>query len=74
MTRLKDLWPVVKHKNRDVTVFCGTDYLSMSIHPVVTEAVQEVVLLHGVGSGGTRNIAGTYDYIVIESFFNNRGN
>jgi 5-aminolevulinate synthase len=64
MTRIKDLWPVVKHKNRDVTVFCGTDYLSMSIHPVVTAAVQEVVLLHGVGSGGTRNIAGTYDYIV----------
>lgn len=64
MTRLKDKWPVVIHEDRDITVWCGTDYLSMSVNPVVTEAAKKAIEIHGVGSGGTRNIAGTYDYIV----------
>ena len=64
ITRFRESWPIVKHKNRDVTVFCGTDYLSMSVHPVVVKAAKEAIEIHGVGSGGTRNIAGTYDFIV----------
>jgi 5-aminolevulinate synthase len=64
ITRLKNSWPIIKQNNRDVTVWCGTDYLSMSIHSIVTEAAQKAIENHGVGSGGTRNIAGTYDYIV----------
>ncbi len=64
ITRLRHSWPVVQHNGRNVTVWCGTDYLSMSVHSVVIEAVQKTIENHGVGSGGTRNIAGTYDFIV----------
>jgi 5-aminolevulinate synthase len=64
ITRLRNSWPVVKHDGRNMTVWCGTDYLSMSVNPIVTEAAQKAIENHGVGSGGTRNIAGTYDFIV----------
>ncbi len=64
ITRLRDSWPIVRHNGRNVTVWCGTDYLSMSVHPVVVEAAQNAIVHHGMGSGGTRNIAGTYNYIV----------
>ena len=64
ITRLKNSWPIVKHGSQDVTVWCGTDYLSMSVNQVVIDAVRDTIAIHGVGSGGTRNIAGTYDFIV----------
>jgi len=64
ITRLRDSWPIVRHNGRNVTVWCGTDYLSMSVHPVVVEAAQNAIVHHGMGSGGTRNIAVTYNYIV----------
>uniref|UniRef100_A0A1I8JJ18 5-aminolevulinate synthase n=2 Tax=Macrostomum lignano TaxID=282301 RepID=A0A1I8JJ18_9PLAT len=43
---------------KDITVWCSNDYLGMSWHPVVQEAVIEAARQHGVGSGGTRNISG----------------
>jgi 5-aminolevulinate synthase len=39
--------------------WCSNDYLNMSISPVVIERTQKVVAESGLGSGGTRNIAGT---------------
>jgi 5-aminolevulinate synthase len=39
--------------------WCSNDYLNMSISPVVIEHAQEVIGESGLGSGGTRNIAGT---------------
>merc|ERR1719211_76631 len=44
--------------DKDITVWCSNDYLGMSAHPVVTEAVHQAVRRHGVGAGGTRNISG----------------
>ena len=43
---------------QDITVWCSNDYLGMSAHPVVTEAVHQAIKKHGVGAGGTRNISG----------------
>jgi 5-aminolevulinate synthase len=45
---------------RVVVDWCSNDYLGMSLHPAVVEAASRGLAEHGVGSGGTRNIAGSH--------------
>lgn len=49
---------------RDITVWCSNDYLGMSHHPKVIDAMITATKEMGVGSGGTRNISGNNSPIV----------
>ncbi len=48
----------------DVIVWCSNDYLGMALNPEVIAAMCAAANRHGVGAGGTRNIAGNNHPVV----------
>ncbi|XP_035233042.1 5-aminolevulinate synthase, erythroid-specific, mitochondrial-like isoform X1 [Stegodyphus dumicola] len=65
VNRLAHNFPCAKeytHGDKDIIVWCSNDYLGMSGHPSVRDAVIKAVSEHGAGAGGTRNISGNSTY------------
>lgn len=58
----KATWTKADGTEREITVWCGNDYLGMGQHPAILAAMHEALDATGAGSGGTRNISGTTVY------------
>ncbi|WP_347276515.1 hypothetical protein [Chromohalobacter canadensis] len=43
-------------------IWCSNDYLNMSQHPVVLDAMIRATRSHGAGAGGSRNIGGSHSF------------
>ncbi|MEH7464272.1 5-aminolevulinate synthase [Bacillus thuringiensis] len=72
INRIRGQYPLAQlngqENEKPVVVWCSNDYLGMSQHPIVTEAMHDAIRNFGAGSGGSRNIGGThYHYSALES-------
>lgn len=63
LNRICGSYPLARlegEETKPVVVWCSNDYLGMSQHPIVRQAMHEAIDSYGAGSGGSRNIGGTH--------------
>lgn len=53
-------FPSVQYDEVEIVSWCGSDYLGMTQHPLMKQAMLDFVQMYGMGAGGTRNIGGTH--------------
>jgi len=59
--------PMIRIGGRSVVSFCSSNYLGLSTHPEVKQAVIDTVVEYGLGANGSRLISGTTDlHIALE--------
>ncbi len=58
----KAVWTMPSGETREITVWCGNDYLGMGQNPVIQKAMHDAIESAGAGSGGTRNISGNTSF------------
>ena len=63
INRVGGEYPKAVSNGKEVTVWCSNDYLGMSQNKDVMRSAMEAIQQHGVGSGGSRNIGGTHQYL-----------
>lgn len=64
----KALYRPCDYAEMPVTVWCSNDYLGMSQHKDVVNALCETATRCGIGAGGTRNISGTsHEHVLLEA-------
>ncbi|MDX7991055.1 5-aminolevulinate synthase [Xenorhabdus littoralis] len=71
LNRICGQYPLAKlrdEKNKSVIVWCSNDYLGMSENSIVLQEMHNAIDNYGAGSGGSRNISGSYGiYSELES-------
>lgn len=72
INRIRGQYPLAllngEKESKPVVVWCSNDYLGMSQHTAVTDAMHDAIRSFGAGSGGSRNIGGTHHhYAALES-------
>ncbi len=64
LSRICGQYPMAKladDRQGPVVVWCSNDYLGMSQHPAVCQAMHLALDAYGAGSGGSRNIGGSHE-------------
>lgn len=62
LKKIADEPPFAYWNERKVNVWCTNDYLCMSFNKDIAKEVNSCIASHGIGSGGSRNIAGNSHY------------
>lgn len=63
INRIGGNYPRALSNGKPVTAWCSNDYLGMSQNDLVMASAVDAIQQHGVGSGGSRNIGGTHQYL-----------